>query len=51
MQYRSDRMELLDGTFVDVDGLRIAGVGGIIGRPTKLNRKTQDDYMRKARDV
>lgn len=51
-QFRaSDRMELLDGTFVDVDGLRIGGVGGIIGRPTKLNRKTQDDYMRSVRTV
>ncbi|MBY0229358.1 MAG: hypothetical protein K2W96_08780 [Gemmataceae bacterium] len=35
---------LLDGRVVDLDGLKVGGVGGIIGNPRKLNRKTADEF-------
>lgn len=31
-------LQLLDGDVVDVDGLRVGGVGGIMGRPDKQGR-------------
>ncbi|HOK78455.1 MAG TPA: metallophosphoesterase [Verrucomicrobiota bacterium] len=33
------RTHLLDGNTVTLDGLRVGGVGGIVGAPTRLNRK------------
>jgi hypothetical protein len=47
----SDLTHVLDGTIVHLDGLRIGGVGGIIGKPTKVNRKTEPDYLRLLEDV
>lgn len=46
--HATDGADLLDGSFVDVDGLRIAGVGGIIGSPPRLNHKTEGDFLRAA---
>jgi Icc protein len=37
-------MYYLDGTTCSVDSLRIAGIGGIIGNPTKRLRRTEVDY-------
>ncbi len=36
----------LDGETIDVDGLRIGGIGGIIGNPSRPQRRTEDDYLR-----
>lgn len=36
---------LLDGDVVEVGGLKIAGLGGIIGRPSRPNRRTEEDYV------
>lgn len=36
--------ECLEGGWVDVAGLRIAGVSGIIGQPTRENRHRADDF-------
>ena len=35
----------LDGETVESDGLRIAGIGGIIGKATRLNRRSHDDFL------
>jgi Icc protein len=37
---------LLDGTVAELDGLRIGGVGGIIGNPNKPGRRTEGDQLR-----
>ena len=38
-------VHLLDGEVRNLDGLEIAGVSGIMGRPTKLNRKTPEHFL------
>jgi 3',5'-cyclic-AMP phosphodiesterase len=43
---RFDRMHFLEGDIAEVNGLRIAGLGGIIGKPTKPQRRTEEDYSR-----
>jgi len=39
------RAHFLDGETVDLDGLRIGGVSGVIGKPTRLFRMTESDYL------
>ena len=34
----------LDGEFTVMDGVNVAGVGGIVGNPRKPHRKTDDDF-------
>jgi len=41
-----ERIHLLDGDLVEVDGLRIGGVGGIIGNPRKPGRRSEADQLR-----
>jgi Icc-related predicted phosphoesterase len=38
-------MHFLDGDATEVNGLRIAGLGGIIGKATRPNRRSEDDYL------
>jgi Icc-related predicted phosphoesterase len=40
------RIHLLDGGFAEPDGLRIGGVGGIIGNPRKPGRRSEVDQLR-----
>jgi Icc-related predicted phosphoesterase len=40
-----EKVHLLDGDVAELDGLRIAGVGGIIGNPRKPGRRTEDDQL------
>ena len=40
------RVHLLDGDVVEVDGLRVGGVGGIIGNPRKPARRSETDQLR-----
>lgn len=40
-----ENIHLLDGEIRDIDGMTIAGVGGIMGRPTRLNRKTPEHFL------
>jgi Icc-related predicted phosphoesterase len=42
---------LLDGTVVTPDGLRIGGVGGIIGHKGKTGRKPEADFLRMLHEV
>jgi 3',5'-cyclic-AMP phosphodiesterase len=39
------RVALLDGDVVEMDGLRLGGVGGIIGDPCKPRRKSEKRYV------
>ncbi|HUQ70165.1 MAG TPA: metallophosphoesterase [Planctomycetaceae bacterium] len=39
------RMHFLDGDVVEAGGLRIAGLGGIIGKASRPNRRSEDDYL------
>lgn len=39
------KLHFLDGDATEVDGLRIAGLGGIIGKATRPNRRSEDDYL------
>jgi Icc protein len=41
-----ERVHLLDGEVAEVDGLRIGGVGGIIGNPRKPGRRAEADQLR-----
>jgi len=40
------KVHLLDGALAEPDGLRIGGVGGIIGNPRKPGRRTEVDQLR-----
>ena len=40
-----DTVHLLDGEVVELDGLRIGGVGGIIGNPRKPGRRSEEDFL------
>jgi len=44
-------MFLLDGETVEVDGLRVGGLGGIIGRPDKPGRREEEAHLRLMREV
>jgi Icc-related predicted phosphoesterase len=39
------RVALLDGDLVDLEGLRVGGVGGIIGDPSKPRRKSAKRFL------
>jgi Icc-related predicted phosphoesterase len=41
----------LDGNHATRNGLKLAGVGGIIGNPRKPNRRTEADYLRAIESV
>lgn len=41
-----DKVHLLDGALAELSGLRIGGVGGIIGNPKKPNRRAEPDQLR-----
>jgi Icc protein len=36
----------LDGQTIEVGGFQIGGIGGIIGNPSRPQRRTEDDYLR-----
>lgn len=38
-------LHYLDGDSVDVGRMRIAGIGGIIGNPSRPQRRTESDYL------
>ena len=40
-----DRAHLLDGNVVELDGIRIGGVGGIIGNTQKPGRRDEDEQL------
>ena len=42
---------LLDGTQAEFDGLRVAGVSGIMGEPGRPRRRTPDDYLGTVRQL
>lgn len=46
---REPGVNLLDGRSVGLDGLRIAGVGGICGNGNKPNRRALEDFIAAAR--
>ncbi|HET7501588.1 MAG TPA: metallophosphoesterase [Kofleriaceae bacterium] len=41
-----DRVHLLDGELAEIAGLRIGGVGGIMGNPRKPGRRSEADQLR-----
>lgn len=48
---RSDRMHFLEGDIAEISGLRIGGLGGIIGQPSRPQRRTEEDYSRTLRSL
>jgi hypothetical protein len=38
-------LHYLDGETIDVDGFKIGGIGGIIGNPSRPQRRTETDYL------
>jgi len=38
-------IHLLDGEVADLEGLRVGGVGGIIGNPGKTGRRSEEDFL------
>lgn len=44
-------IDLLDGATVERDGLRVGGIGGIVGDPRKPRRKSPRDFTRMTRAV
>jgi hypothetical protein len=39
------RMYYLDGGASQIGGFRIAGIGGIVGNPSRPNRRSEEDYL------
>jgi len=48
---RTPRVHVLDGGVAELDDLRVGGVHGIIGNPTKLNRQTPATFVEKIESV
>lgn len=48
---RESGVHLLDGEAAVLDGLRVAGVGGICGNPRKENRREPEDFLRTIQQV
>ncbi len=48
---RRGRGHLLDGATVSVDGLRVGGVGGIVGNPRRLQRRLLPEFLDGVTDV
>jgi Icc-related predicted phosphoesterase len=46
-----DNIHVLDGTSVEVDGFRFAGVGGIIGNPSKPGRREESAHLAQIESV
>jgi Icc-related predicted phosphoesterase len=44
--FREPRVHVLDGDVVDLDGLRVAGLGGIVGDPAKPGRRDEREFVR-----
>ena len=40
------RVHFLNANAVDVDGLRVGGVSGIVGKPTRPFRRTESDFLK-----
>jgi hypothetical protein len=49
--FREPRIHVLDGGAVELDGLRIGGVGGIIGDPAKPGRRDEREFVREVKRV
>lgn len=47
----SPPLHFLDGQVVSIHGVRIGGLGGIIGNPSRPQRRTEEDYLRALDDV
>ncbi len=45
------RLHVLDGSVRDLGGLRVGGVHGIIGNPTRLNRRSEPDFVGQVESV
>jgi len=45
------RMHFLNGDMVELGGLKIAGIGGVLGNPFKPFRWADDDYAAKAEEL
>jgi Icc-related predicted phosphoesterase len=43
--WRGPYVHMMDGDRVNLDGLKVAGLSGVIGNPRKNFRRTQDDYL------
>ena len=41
----SPKLHLLDGDVIEIDGIRIGGVGGIIGNPGKKMRRASEEFL------
>ena len=39
------RVRFLDGDVTDISGLRVAGLGGIVGKATRPNHRSEEDYL------
>ena len=47
----SGKLHYLDHNCVCLDGLSIAGLGGIIGNPNRMRRRTEHDFLRAIEDL
>lgn len=41
----------LDGNTVHVDGIKVGGIGGIVGNPRKPHRKTDDEFVQQIENL
>jgi Icc protein len=44
-------LHYLDGDVTEISGICIGGIGGIIGKPSRPQRRTEEDYLRVLDDV
>ena len=50
-QRTAGNLRVLDGQEVRLSDLRIAGLGGIIGNPRRLHRRSEDEYRRELQQL
>lgn len=50
-RFRSGNMHYLDHCSVSIHGLHIAGLGGIIGNPKRMRRRSEDEYLEALEDL
>ena len=47
----TEGLHLLDGDVLELDGIRIGGVGLVIGNPEKRGRRSEEDFMSRLSEV
>ncbi|MEI6567664.1 MAG: metallophosphoesterase, partial [Verrucomicrobiota bacterium] len=48
---QAPNLHILDGRYIELDGLKIAGISGVVGNPKKPFRRTEDEFAKAAMNL